>query len=110
MLVTLFWHHGGGREEERDRDRDREKQRDREHGCVHVSVCLCLCLCVFTLNPAFAFIISSDFLLCARTRVCSCTVGKQAKKTSTKNNVGGNAVFDEVLSFTKAADTISMKV
>ena len=76
-----------------------------------VCMCLCLCVCVyFTLNPAFAFIISSDFLLCARTRVCSCTVGKQAKKTSTKNNVGGNAVFDEVLSFTKAADTISMKV
>ena len=76
---------------------------------VSVSVSVSVCV-YFTLNPAFAFIISSDFLLCARTRVCSCTVGKQAKKTSTKNNVGGNVVFDEVLSFTKAADTISIKV
>jgi hypothetical protein len=99
----------GGRKSERETETESEKQRDREHKCVHVCVCLCVSV-YFTLNPAFAFIISSDFLLCARTRVCSCTVGKQAKKTSTKNNVGGNAVFDEVLSFTKAADTISMKV
>ena len=74
---------------------------------VRVSVSVC----VFDIEPSFCFHHKkSFFFLHARTRVCSCTVGKQVKKTSTKNNVGGDAVFDEVLSFTKAADTISIKV
>ena len=113
MLVRLFWHHGRGREGGRARQRQRQRARNREIESMGVCMCVSVLvsLCVYlTLNPAFAFITRSHFFFGARTRVCSCTVGKQVKKTSTKNNVGGDAVFDEVLSFTKAADTISMKV
>ena len=37
-------------------------------------------------------------------------MGKATQKTKVKNNAGGSAKVDEVLSFQKDQDTVSMKV
>jgi len=59
--------------------------------CVVVPLCRCVCVCCGLVG-------------------CSIKMGKTTQKTAVKNNAGGNATFDQVLTFQKDSDVVSATV